>query len=87
MQQNQSHQIDEGAHGEHFRPKMSHKKLITYPLNPEISQGELGTSPPFVPVKEQPLAVTLRMSRDTPESHPRFALPGYNRPIPGLPSF
>ena len=37
-----------------FRPKISHKKLITYPLNPKISWGELGTSPPFVPVKERP---------------------------------
>ena len=55
LQQNQSHQIDERAHGEHFRPKISHKKFITYPLNPEFSRGELGTSP-FVMVKERPLA-------------------------------
>ena len=62
LQQNQSHQIDEGAHGEHFQPKISHKKLRTYPLNPKISGGELDTFPLFVPVKERPLALTLRMS-------------------------
>ena len=30
--QNQSHRIDERAHGEHFQPKISHKTLTTYPL-------------------------------------------------------
>ena len=69
MQQNQSHQVDEGARGEHFRPKISHKKLITYPLNPKISWGELGTSAPFVPVKERPLILTLGMSPCTNVIH------------------
>ena len=41
--------------------QISHKKLTTYPLNPKISWAELGTSPTFFPVKERPLAVTLRM--------------------------
>ena len=53
MQQNQSHQIDEEAHGEGtFSTQISHKKLIKYPLNPKISRADLGISPPFVPVKE-----------------------------------
>ena len=62
MQKNQPHQIDEGAHGEHFRPKISYKKIDNFLLNPKISWNELATSPPFVPVKERPLAVTPRMS-------------------------
>ena len=84
MQQNQSYQIDGGAHGEHFQPKSHIKKLITYPLNPKISRDELGTSPSFlsffsVPVKEGQLAVTFRMStytyvihRDPPLLSPWF---------------
>ena len=43
--------------GNIFDPKSQIKKLITYPLNPKITRGELGTSPPFVLVKERPLAV------------------------------
>ena len=69
LQQNQSHQIDEGAHGEHFRPKISPKKLLTHPLNPKISLGDLGTSPSFLPVKERLLAVTPRMSPCTDVIH------------------
>ena len=49
LQQNQSHQFDGGAHGGHFRPKISHKKFITYPLNTKISLAELCTSSQFVP--------------------------------------
>ena len=69
LQQNQSHQINEGAHGEHFRPKISHKKFITYPLNPKISQGELGTSLSFVSGKKRPLAVAMRMPPCTSVIH------------------
>ena len=48
--------------GNIFDPKSHIKKLISCPFNPKISWGELGTSPPFVPVKERPLALTSRMS-------------------------
>ena len=68
-------QIDEGAYGEHFRPKISQKKLISYPLYPKVSRGELGTSPPFLPVKERPLAMTLRMSPCTYVIHWGFTSP------------
>ena len=69
MQQRQSYQIDGGAHGEQFQSKSRIKKLTTYPLNPKISLGELGTSPSFIPVKERPLHVTLRTSPCTDLIH------------------
>ena len=51
MQQYQSHQNDEGALREYFQPK-SHINTDNLPVD---SQAELGTSLPFIPVKEHRL--------------------------------
>ena len=68
-----------------FSTQISHTKLKTYPSNLKISPAELGTSPPFVPVKERPLAMALRMSPCTYVIHrgctsPRFSLPAIDGP-------